>query len=63
MVLTDEGDYDRDFAFSKAMWDFEAAPAVGGLLAAFVLVLAWRVWRSVQRLAGRRGKVTDPPVM
>ncbi|MFC2153294.1 hypothetical protein ACFLQ7_01515 [Actinomycetota bacterium] len=63
VVLTNEGDYERDFAASKAMWDFEAAPAVLGLLAAFALLGVWKVWKSVQRLAGRHGEVVSPPSM
>ena len=60
VVLTNDGDYERDFSFSKAMWDFEAAPAVIGLLAAFALL---GVWKSVQRLVGRHGEAVSPPSM
>ena len=48
--------YERDYAFEKAIWDFQAAPALGGVLLAF---LAYASWKLIHRLSGPDSKERD----
>ena len=48
--------YERDYAFEKATWDFQAAPALGGVLIAF---LAYVSWRLIHHLSGSDRKARN----
>ena len=53
--------YERDYSFEKATWDFQAAPALSGLMAAFAVYLLWRMLNLISRIVGRRPKRPAPP--
>lgn len=50
--------YDRDLAFEKATWSFQAAPAVTGLLLALGAYTAWKLINLVSRTPPRHPGTT-----
>lgn len=56
MVIRPHGDprYERDYSFSKALWDVEAAPALSIVVLAFVGYVLWRLVTFPIRIVKRR---------